>query len=81
MTERMVENKEKKFEQSLEELENLVRELENGKLPLEEGLTKFEQGVELYKSCKAVLEKTEKRIAVLSKDLKEKVQDKGEVID
>jgi len=66
-----VANQEKSFEGALEELERIVGQLENGKTPLEDGLTKFEQGVALYKQCKDVLDKAEKRISILTKDLKE----------
>lgn len=71
MTGCRVKTQEKNFEGALEELEQIVAQLENGKLPLEQGIAKFEQGVKLYKQCKAVLDKAEKRIAILTKDLKE----------
>jgi exodeoxyribonuclease VII small subunit len=59
------------FENSLKELEKIVRELESGEVNLDESLNKFEVGIELYKKCRQTLENAEKRIKILSDNLKE----------
>mgnify|MGYP001615654187 CR=1 FL=1 len=61
----------KSFEKSLEELEIIVKGMEEESVDLEECLTKFESGVKLYKECKNLLEKAEKKIQVLTDSLKE----------
>ena len=61
----------KSFESSLESLEEVVHELEGGKLSLDDSLKKFEEGIKLYKGCKDLLSKAEKKITVLSESLKE----------
>jgi exodeoxyribonuclease VII small subunit len=63
--------KKKTLENSLEELEKIVTELESEELPLDDSIKFFEKGVELYKSCKTQLESAEKKIKVLTDDLKE----------
>ena len=60
-----------KFEEELEKLEGLVQELESGKLSLDDSLNKFEVGLKLYKNCKSLLNDAEKKITVLSENLKE----------
>lgn len=59
------------FEEELEKLEGLVQELESGKLSLDASLNKFELGLKLYKNCKSLLNDAEKKITVLSENLKE----------
>lgn len=59
------------FEEELEKLEGLVQELESGKLSLDDSLNKFEVGLKLYKNCKSLLNDAEKKITVLSENLKE----------
>lgn len=60
------------FEENLEQLEKIVEELESGKLNLSTSLDKFQKGVDLYQKCKDVLEDAEKRISVLTEELKKK---------
>ena len=60
-----------KLEQSLEALEKIVQELEKGQLGLDESLKSFEAGVKLYRSCRQSLEDAEKKIKILTDDLKE----------
>lgn len=67
----MSKTKKKTFEQSLRSLEQIVEDLESEKLPLEESLSKFEDGVKLYRECKEMLGRVEKRITVLTESLKE----------
>ena len=63
--------KAKNFEISLEELEEVVGSLEDGKLDLDDSLVLFEKGVGLYKDCKGLLDKAEKKISKLSESLRE----------
>ena len=59
------------FEQSLEKLEKLVEQLESGELGLDESLKQFEEGVKLYKVCKEKLDSTEKKLSILTDQMKE----------
>lgn len=59
------------FEKSLEKLEQIVESLESGELSLDKSLKQFEDGMVLYKDCKKILDKAEKKIAQLTNDLKE----------
>lgn len=61
----------KSFENTLTELETLVSDLESGELELDASIDKFEEGVKLYKNCKTLLGKAEKKISVLTDSLKE----------
>ena len=61
------------FEESLELLESIVRELESGKVPLDDSLKKYEEGVKVYKNCKELLSKAEKKITVLTEKLDEEI--------
>ena len=70
----MSKNKDDKgFEKSLIELEAVVQKLESGELTLEKSLVEFETGVSLYKECKSLLGKAEKKISRLTDSLKEEV--------
>ncbi len=60
-----------KLEESLEALEKIVQELEKGQLGVDESLQSFEAGVKLYRSCRQSLEEAEKKIKILTDDLKE----------
>lgn len=60
--------KKKTFEQALKELESIVREMESGDLPLEEAVKKYETGIKQSKFCLDLLDKTEKKISLLTKD-------------
>ncbi|MBY0517727.1 MAG: exodeoxyribonuclease VII small subunit [Bacteriovoracaceae bacterium] len=59
------------LEESLTNLEKIVQELEKGQLGLDESLKKFETGVKLYRSCRESLSDAEKKIKILTDDLKE----------
>ena len=54
------------FEAALSEVEDVVRQLESGELGLSESLSQYERGIEKIKLCHQVLQKAEKRIAVLT---------------
>ncbi len=55
------------FEEALEKLETIVTEIEEGKVSLEESIEKYAEGTELVKQCRAILDRAEKKIQVLSK--------------
>lgn len=63
--------KKKSFENYLVDLENLVGKMESGEMGLEESLDNFEAGVELYKECKKILDKAEKKMTQLNDRLNE----------
>ncbi len=60
--------KKKTFESALAELELIVREMESGDLSLEDAVKKYEIGIKQSKYCLDVLDKTEKKINILSKN-------------
>ena len=60
--------KKKTFEQALKELETIVKEMESGELPLEEAVKKYEHGVKQSKFCMDLLDKTEKKIMLLTQN-------------
>ena len=60
------------FEDLLNNLEQIVGKLEEGKIPLNESIENFEKGVKLYQKCRQLLDNAEKKIKVLTDDLKEK---------
>jgi len=60
--------KKKTFETSLKELEEIVKEMESGNLSLEDAVKKYESGMEQSKFCLDLLDKTEKKITLLTKD-------------
>ena len=63
---KVARTKDTSFEHSLQELEEIVGKLESGKLGLSESLEQYEQGVKHLKSCYELLEKAERRIALVS---------------
>ncbi len=67
--------KKKTFEAALKELEEIVREMESGDLSLENAVKKYELGMKQSKYCLDLLEKTEKKITVLTKDIDGKLQE------
>lgn len=54
------------FESALAEVQKVVEQLEGGELGLSESLVQYERGIEKIKLCHQVLERAEKRIAVLT---------------
>ncbi|WP_182870790.1 exodeoxyribonuclease VII small subunit [Stieleria mannarensis] len=54
------------FETALAEVETVVEALEGGELGLSESLLQYERGIEKIKLCHQVLQRAEKRIAVLT---------------
>lgn len=60
--------KKKSFEHALKELEEIVREMESGDLCLEDAVKKYESGIKQSKYCLDLLDKTEKKISLLTRD-------------
>ena len=60
--------KKKTFETALKELEEIVKELESGELCLEDAVKKYESGMQQSKFCLGLLDKTEKKISLISKN-------------
>ncbi|NLC24558.1 MAG: exodeoxyribonuclease VII small subunit [Oxalobacter sp.] len=57
------------FESAMAELSRLVAQLEEGELPLEASITAYQRGVELVRYCTAQLEKVDRQIEVLDKEM------------
>ena len=53
------------FEQAMARLEQIVGLLERGEAPLEESLALFEEGTTLMRSCSALLDQAEQKVALL----------------
>ncbi len=60
--------KKKTFDEALNELEKIVKNMESGELPLEEAVKQYELGIKQSKFCMDLLDKTEKKISLLTKD-------------
>ncbi|RLC03878.1 MAG: exodeoxyribonuclease VII small subunit [Deltaproteobacteria bacterium] len=60
--------KKKTFEAALKELEDIVKKMESGDLTLENAVKKYESGMKQSKYCLDLLDKTEKKISMLTKD-------------
>jgi len=60
--------KKKTFETALKELEEIVRQMESGDLCLEDAVKKYESGMKQSKYCLDLLDKTEKRISLITND-------------
>ena len=54
------------FEESVTQLEAIVQAIEAGQIGLEDSLAKYEQGMKLVQHCRGILDRAEKRIAVLT---------------
>jgi exodeoxyribonuclease VII small subunit len=67
------------FEEAMETLETLVTEIEEGKVSLEESIEKYAEGTGLVKQCRAILDRAEKKIQVLSKGQDGALQETGEL--
>jgi exodeoxyribonuclease VII small subunit len=55
------------FEEALAELEQILAEIESGRVGLEQSLIKYQRGSFLIQHCRAILNKAEKQIELLSK--------------
>lgn len=59
--------KQKTFETALKELEEIVRQMESGDLCLEDAVKKYELGMKQSKFCLDLLDKTEKKISLITR--------------
>ena len=57
------------FESAMAELNRIVDQLENGELPLEQSIAVYQRGVELVRYCAKQLEKVDRQIEVLDKEM------------
>ena len=60
--------KKKTFEAALKELEEIVRQMETGDLCLEDSVKKYEAGMKQSKFCLDLLDRTEQKISLLTRD-------------
>ncbi len=67
------------FEQALETLEKTVAEIEEGKVSLEESIEKYAEGIKLIRQCRAILDRAEQKIQLLSKAEGESLAPAGEL--
>jgi len=58
----------KTFETALHQLEEIVREMESRDLTLEQAVKKYETGIAHSKFCLEILDKTEKKITLLTRE-------------
>ena len=59
--------KKKTFETALKDLEEIVRQMESGDLSLEDAVKSYESGMKQSKYCLDLLDKTEKKISMITK--------------
>ena len=69
------------FEKALEKLEAIVTAIEEGQVPLEESIDKYAEGIELVKRCRAILDKAEKKIQLLSREEGDVLRVTGELAE
>ena len=69
------------FEQSLQRLETIVSQIEQGEVPLEASIERYAEGIQLIKQCRAILERAEKKIQLLTKAEGEALEINGELPD
>ncbi|MFH2093934.1 MAG: exodeoxyribonuclease VII small subunit [Pseudomonadota bacterium] len=62
------------FEQALKELELIVKQMESGDLPLEEAVKKYELGIKQSQYCLELLDRTEKKITLLTRDTENNIK-------
>ena len=65
------------FESAMAELGRLVLQLEEGELPLEASISAYQRGVELVRFCTGQLEKVDRQIEILDKDMLKPYQQDG----
>ncbi len=56
------------FEKAMEKLEKAVKDLEQGDLALEKAFKKYEEGMKYSKYCQELLNRTEEKISLLTKN-------------
>lgn len=62
-----------KFEDAMKKLEGIVERMEKGDMPLNESLKLFEEGVKLTHFCSQELQKAEKKVELLTKNIEGKL--------
>jgi len=62
-----------KFEDAMKKLEGIVERMEKGDMFLNESLKLFEEGVKLTRFCSQELQKAEKKVELLTKDIEGKL--------
>ncbi len=67
--------KKKTFEAALKELEEIVKQMEAGDLCLEDAVKKYESGMKQSKFCLDLLDNTEKKITLLTKNANDKIKE------
>ena len=65
----MTKEKTINFEESMEKWENIVKSLESENQSLEKSIDLFEKGLSISKELNTHLDKAEKKIEILSKDV------------
>ena len=69
------------FETALKTLETIVSQIESGQVSLEESIEKYAQGTKLIDTCRAILDKAEKKIQLLAKGEGDTLTPAGELSD
>lgn len=54
------------FEEAMSRLESLIDQIESGEIGIEDALKHYETGSALVRRCRAILDRTEQRIAELN---------------
>lgn len=62
-----------KFEDAMKKLEGIVERMEKGDMPLNESLKLFEEGVKLTRFCSQELQKAEKKVELLTRNIEGKL--------
>lgn len=62
-----------KFEDAMKKLEGIVERMEKGEMPLNESLKLFEEGVKLTRFCSQELQKAEKKVELLTRNIEGKL--------
>ncbi|MDO8446869.1 MAG: exodeoxyribonuclease VII small subunit [Deltaproteobacteria bacterium] len=62
-----------KFEDAMKKLEEIVGRMEKGDMPLNESLKLFEEGVKLTRFCSQELQKAEKKVELLTRNIEGKL--------
>lgn len=62
-----------KFEDAMKKLEGIVERMEKGDMPLNDSLKLFEEGVKLTRFCSQELQKAEKKVELLTKNIEGKL--------
>lgn len=59
------------FEEAIKELGGIVQDIEQGEIPLQDSLEQYEKGMALIKHCKGILQKAERSIEKITKEVAE----------